>query len=223
MKQLFALDGPLMEALGKLADIAICNIAFCLLSLPIFTAGAALTALYSSVQLIVDDMEEGLILGHFFRAFKRNFKQATLLWLLCLLVFAFLGSFYLAVSGLTGILGRVYRVSFFLLAILFLFGFQYLFPLQARYENKVRDTIKNAWLLSVSALPYTLGSIALTVLAVYLSFFMNPDGINMAVFLWAMLGFGLVAYLNTQLFFQRAFRKLEPKQDEPEPVQAEND
>jgi hypothetical protein len=38
-----------------------------------------------------------------------------------------------------------------------------------------------------------------------------------------MLGFGLVAYLNTQLFFQRVFRKLEPKQDEPEPTQAEND
>jgi uncharacterized membrane protein YesL len=212
-----------MEALSKLADIAICNIAFCLLCLPIFTVGAALTALHSSVQLLVEDMDDGLILRHFFRAFKQNFKQSTLLWLLCLLIFAFFGSFYWVISGLTGTLGRVYQVSFYLLVILFLFGFQYLFPLQAKFSNSLRNTIKNAWLLSVSALPYTLGSLALTAFAVYISFIMNPNGANIAVFLWAMLGFGLVAYLNTQLFFQRVFRKLEPKQDEPEPTQAEND
>jgi hypothetical protein len=68
----------------------------------------------------------------------------------------------------------------------------------------------------VSALPYTLGSIALTVFAVYISFFMNPDGFNIAVFLWAMLGFGLISYLNSLFFFQRAFRKISPNQDEPE-------
>jgi uncharacterized membrane protein YesL len=219
--KLFDWDGPLMEALSKLADIAICNVAFCLLCLPIFTIGAALTALYSSVQLLIDDMDDGLILRHFFRAFKQNFKQSTLLWLLCLLAAAFLGCFYWAIGNLDGTLGRAYQVSFYLLVILFLMGFQYLFPLQARFSNTLRGTVKNAWLLSVSALPCTLGSVALTAFAVYVSFIMNPDGANIAVFLWAMLGFGLVAYLNSLLFFQRAFRKLNPHQDDPQPEQSD--
>ena len=44
--RLFDLNSPLMVALGKLADIIICNIMFCLFSLPVITIGASLTALY---------------------------------------------------------------------------------------------------------------------------------------------------------------------------------
>ena len=43
--RLFDLNSPLMVALGKLADIIICNIMFCLFSLPVITIGASLTAL----------------------------------------------------------------------------------------------------------------------------------------------------------------------------------
>ena len=44
---LFDMNGPLMNALRKLANIILCNIVFCLLSLPLFTIGAALAALYA--------------------------------------------------------------------------------------------------------------------------------------------------------------------------------
>lgn len=36
---LFDMNGPLMNALRKLANIILCNITFCLLSLPLFTVG----------------------------------------------------------------------------------------------------------------------------------------------------------------------------------------
>ena len=38
--KMFDPNGPLMIALGKLADIVICNIMFCLFSLPVFTVAA---------------------------------------------------------------------------------------------------------------------------------------------------------------------------------------
>ena len=51
--------------------------------------------------------------------------------------------------------------------------------------------------------------------AVYISFFMDPSGANTAVFLWGVLGFGIVAYLNS-IIFQKAFNLIDPVKLEPE-------
>lgn len=210
---LFDVNGPLMNALRTLANIFICNVMFCLLSLPLFTIGASLAALYACMQAVIANDEDDVIAKQFWNAFRQNFKQATIIWLLCLLVFAFFGSYYWVISGISGVLGNVYRISFFLMCILFLFGFQYFFPLQARYKNKVKNTLKNAWLLSIAAFPWTLLSIVLVVAAVYISFFMDPGGANTAVFLWGVIGFGIVVYLNS-LIFRKAFRMIDPEKME---------
>ena len=207
---LFDMNGPLMYNLGKLANIFLCNVLFCLFSLPLFTIGASLSALFACMQAILADDEDDIIVKQYWDAFRRNFKQATVIWLLCLLAFVFLGIYYLIVSSMGGMMGKVYRISFFMMCILLLFGFQYLFPLQARYENHVKNTLKNAWLLSIAALPWTVLSILLTAGAVYLSFFMNPNGVSLAVFLWGTLGFGIVAYLNS-IFFKKAFMMIDPE------------
>lgn len=211
--KLFDPNSPLMTALGKLADVVICNIMFCLFSIPVVTVGAALTALFTCMQQLISEEEtesDGLIFRTFWRAFRQNFKQATLLWLICLLAFAFLGIYYWITQSMTGTVGRVYQVTFYILALVFLFGFLYIFPLQARFRNKLRYTLRNAWLLSIAALPWTLLALLILIAAVYLTFFLNPGGGNMAVYLWAVCGFGIVAYLDS-FFFRRAFRKIRPE------------
>lgn len=207
---LFDMNGPLMYNLGKLANIFLCNVLFCMFSLPLFTIGAALSALFVCMQAIWDEDEDDIIAKQFWNAFKQNFTQGTAIWMICLLAATFLGIYYFIVISMTGMMGRVYRISFFMMCVIFLFGFQYLFPLQARYRNSVRNTLKNAWLLSIAALPWTVLSILLTAGAVYLSFFMNPNGVSLAVFLWGTLGFGIVAYLNS-IFFKKAFMMIDPE------------
>lgn len=211
MRQLFNLDSPLMDALRKLTDLMFCNLAFCVLSLPFFTAGAALSALYACTQSLVEETEDPIILRQFWRAFRSNFVQATVLWLLSLAAVAVLGAYYWAIGQMPPEMQKLYRVTCFLLCVVFLFGFQYLFPLQARYRMKTRHLLKNAWLLSIAALPWTLCSLGVTAGAVYLTVFMNPGFLNMAVLFWAMLLFAVVAYLNS-FFFRLAFRRLEPQQ-----------
>lgn len=206
--KLFAHDGPLMEALRKLTDLMFCNLLFCILSLPFITAGAALSALYTCTQSMVEEQEDELIVRQFWRAFRRNFGQATVLWLLCGLMVALLAAYYWAVGQLDPGLSRLYRVTFFLLSVVFLFGFQFIFPLQARYQMKTRHILKNAWLLSVAALPWTLCSLAVTGGMVYVTLFMDPGTLNMAVLFWAMLLFAVVAYINS-FFFRQAFKRLE--------------
>ena len=207
---LFDVNGSFMYALQKFANIFVCNVMFCLLSIPLFTVGASLSALFVCMQAIWEDDEDDMIAKQFWNAFKLNFKQGTAIWLICLFIFAFLGIYYMIISSMTGIAGRTYRISFFVMCVVFLLGFQYLFPLQARYKNSVRNTFKNAWLLGIAALPWTLLSILLAAAAVYISFFMNPNGVNLAVFLWGMVGFGLVAYLNS-MFFRKAFQMIDPE------------
>lgn len=221
--KIFDPNGPLMSALGKLADIVICNMMFCLFSLPVVTIGASLTALFACMQNLIyenDEKEEGLIFRDFWRAFKQNFKQATVIWLLCLLVFGFFALYYFVTRSLGGTTGRLYQITFYLLLFVFLCGFLYLFPLQARYANTVRNTIRNAWLLSLAALPWTLLALALPILAVYITFFMRPDSYHAALFIWAVGGFGVVAYLDS-FFFRMAFRKFGPEQLKKESKLAE--
>ena len=140
--RLFDLNSPLMVALGKLADIIICNIMFCLFSLPVITVGASLTALYHCMQELIydDERDEGMIIREFWQAFRQNFKQATVLWLICLLMIAFLYAYYWVSHSLGGAYARIYQTTFYALVLVFLFGFIYIFPLQARYRNEVRYT-----------------------------------------------------------------------------------
>ena len=220
--KMFDPEGPLMTALGKFADIVLCNLMFCVLCLPLFTAGASATALYTCMLQLVyeEDRNDGLIFREFWLAFRRNFKQATALWLICLGGILFLGAYYWVVQFMAGGYGRVYQTTFYLLALVFLFGFIYVFPLQARYENSVKNTLRNAWLLSVAALPWTVLSLLLFAAAFYISFVMNPATVDLFVYLWAVCGFGLVAYLHCFLLRQ-AFRKLSPEAAQQKTLRAD--
>lgn len=207
--RLFDVNGPLVSAMSKLADIVICNVMFCLFSLPIVTIGASLAALFTCMQQLIyeEERDEGLVFRAFWNAFLRNFRQATALWLICLGAMAFLGAYYWIVQFMAGALGRVYRITFYLLALLFLMGFIYIFPLQARFRNRVRHTLRNAWLLSVAALPWTALALAVPAALIYVCFIMNPAALTLMEYLWAVCGFGLIAYLDS-FFFAQAFKKI---------------
>ena len=207
MRKIFDYDGPVMTALGTLADLVFCNILFCLCALPLFTLGASLTALYDCTLHIVAQREESFIAGQFLRAFRRNFKQSTLLWLILLFGIVLLWAYSVIVGSMTGTLGRMYRVTCLVLIFVFAAGAQYVFPLQASYRLPLRGVLKNAWLLALAALPWTLCGLVIPVAAVYLSFFMNPAALNPAVFLWAFAVVAVIAYLQSY-FYRRAFRNI---------------
>ena len=208
--KLFDVDGPLFSALDTFSKLVLCNLCFVLFSIPVVTIGASLTALYTCTQRLVyeESREEKLVFLEFWHAFRRNFKQATALWLICLAAILFLGAYYFVVQRLASGFGTLYMVTFFFLTLVFLFGFLYVFPLQARFKNTVRNTLRNAWLLSVAALPWTVLTILLIAGAVYVSFIMNPGAAGFFTYLWAVCGFSIVAYFQSFLTRQ-AFRKLE--------------
>ena len=105
-------NSPFLQALGKLSDIVFCNIMFVIFSLPIVTIGASSTALYSSMQKLIDDREDDLIVKDFLRAFKANFWQATAIWMICLVVLVILAVFYfVTVTEAFEVCGRCLRTD----------------------------------------------------------------------------------------------------------------
>ena len=74
MGGIFNIDGPVMRTLTKVADLMILNVLAMICSIPVFTAGAALTALhYMSLKIVRG--EEGYIIRGFFKSFKEKFGR----------------------------------------------------------------------------------------------------------------------------------------------------
>ena len=70
---IFSMDNPFFQFIGKLVDLVWLNILTLVCCLPVFTAGAALSAMYS-VLIKMALKEDGVITKPFFRAFKENLK-----------------------------------------------------------------------------------------------------------------------------------------------------
>lgn len=133
--------------MGRLVDICCLNILWIVFSLPVITAGAATLAAYSVALTMVDD-EETYILKSFVRAFRNNFKQGTVLFLLTA---AALYALYIDVqlvfkSEKPPVILCV--VSIISIAVIFCI-FIYAYPLTARYENTLWNNLRNSFSISI--------------------------------------------------------------------------
>ena len=81
-RKLFDDDSPLGRFLGRTIDLCVLNLLWLLLCLPVVTAGAATCALHWAIIQMRQE-RPGLYRG-FFHAFRRDFWQATALWLMLL-------------------------------------------------------------------------------------------------------------------------------------------
>ncbi|HAG68426.1 MAG TPA: hypothetical protein DCL38_00465 [Lachnospiraceae bacterium] len=82
-------DNRIFLILGTVLDIVWLSILWYLGSILIVTAGAASCALYYTVHVRIF-RGEGYIFSTCRKAFKENFKKATILWMICLVIDVFL-------------------------------------------------------------------------------------------------------------------------------------
>ncbi|MBQ7920584.1 MAG: YesL family protein, partial [Lachnospiraceae bacterium] len=153
--RVFDLDGPLMSILNKIADMMILNILALICCLPIFTAGAAFTALHYVALKIVRN-EEGYIAKSFFKAFKENFKQATIIWMVLLVAILLLVADFWLIKEFELELGYWFKVILGAVFVLVIFTATFVFAALARFSNTTLQTIKNAFAMSVLQFPKTI-------------------------------------------------------------------
>lgn len=207
MGKFFDMESPVMRFLNRVGDLMILNLLMWICCLPIITAGAAFTAQHYVLLKIVRG-EEGYLVRGFFKSFKANFKQATLIWLLMLLVVViYIGDVWIFnYSGLT--FPKPLIIAVIAVAVLLLMIAAYVFPVLARFENSIKNTLKNAMLLAFANLPKTILMLACYALPVVLAYF-SSYGLLFAI----LFGFSAPAYASAWTY-SGIFKKLEPETEE---------
>lgn len=196
MQVLFSPNSKFMRAMSRIGDLLLLNFFFLLTCIPIITIGASITALYTVCFRFGTDREEGVIRSYF-RAFRDNFRQGCVLWLIVLLCGATSAIntyvFYAMVSPI-----RYAFILFALLFVLVLLISGYIFPLLSQFSNGNHSTIRNALILSLGYLPR---SVLIAVLNVFPFVLMLLDFYTFlqAGFIWVALYFSTAAYANTFL------------------------
>lgn len=195
---MFSPDSKFMEITGRITDLILLNLLFLLTCLPLFTIGASISALYTLCFRLMREEYSGIV-KPYFRAFRDNFKQATIIWAL-LLVAVIPALYYLTILLTLDSTLRYVSFVFILIATVVLMTVSYVFPWISQFENSTSQALKNALILSISHLPRTLCILAINLMPLIV-WFINSELFIQVSFLWVALYFGAAAYMNTGLLW----------------------
>lgn len=201
MRDFFSLDGSFHKYGSYIADTLILSLMWILFSLPVITMGAATSAaFYVSTRRIAE--REGYITSDFWHGFKASFKRATVLWVLLLLfggvlVFNVLNLEYM--EGMHGIMLPAQLIFIAQLAFISVF----LFPVTARFDMSVAQTIKSSFFM---ANRHLLTSILCTAILVFV--------IVIASYFYPLFFLAPGAYaMASSYLIMRVFKRYRPEMD----------
>ncbi len=200
MSSFFNMDNKIFGVLSKVADLFILNIIFLITCIPIVTIGAAIASMYQVTLKMVKDEESYIIQGYFV-AFKSNFKKSTIIWLAAMVVGMILIVDLFVTNAYDGMMWKALHILALSLSIFLVIIGSYVFPLQAKFENSCKNTVKNAWIMSVKHFPTTIVVVCLNSLVV-VCMLINNYTLIYGLAGYTLIGFALVAYLNSYFFIK---------------------
>lgn len=149
MKRLDA-NNPFFRFMSLLGDLVLLSAAWLLCALPVVTAGAASLALFSVACKMAAKDKNCRVLRDFFRAFRRDFRQATALWLPMLLFLALLVFDFFYARDAAPPLGGIQTALSVAGGLLWIAAFGWSFALLARYTYaRARDAVRDGMALAV--------------------------------------------------------------------------
>ena len=211
MRGIFSLDGSFYKYGSILADIMILSLLWIFFSIPLITIGASTTALFYVTTRRISG-REGYLSRDFWHGFKTNFKRATIIWLLMIIVISLIifnfFNFNL-IGGMVNIFIALWIVVLFEVLLISI----YIFPLTARFDMTVKELIRNAFfmgnrhmLTSITCIILGIGVVMFCI--VYMNFLII---FSMGIYAW------VASYM-----IMRVFKKYRPEMDkDPEEEIAE--
>ena len=203
--------GAATRFLTAICNLIIVNLLFIITSIPVFSLGASLTALYRITIAIVAG-DNPAVFRDYLKAFKDNFLRSTLL----LLLYTALSGFFIFEIYMVRTMMEPqfawaqYPAYFFLFAIAA--SSLYSFPLIAWFDTSFKQMLKNSLLLAITNLPITIMYIVITAVMAYLIYEFTIIPLSFMVF----MGISILAWFYS-LFLKKIFEKngvtLIPKDD----------
>ena len=214
LKKIFDLDNPVMRFLSRAADLMAVNLLALLCCIPIVTAGASLTAMYT-IELRWARGEEGYIIKPFFKAFKENFKQATLEWLIALAAALVFYVDYTIFQENPDTFPQAFQIFVMVIGMFLLLVFLWVIPLQCRFVNTIGGTLRNAAILAVGKAPRSAGMLACWAAAVLILWLSLTTELVSIFPLVLLFGLSLPGYLCCKLV-RKPFSAYEPEEEAEE-------
>ena len=207
--KLFNIESSLMRIFTKVGDLILLNFLWILCCLPVITIGASTTAMYSC---LLNRSIESSTVKRFFKSFANNLGQATILLLVEVVVFLLV---YVNIRYYMNYLTEspiVMQVVLMIPSILILTVSSYIFPLQAHFANTIKQTLKNAALISIANFPISVLITAINLLPIIIIL------VDVGIFLkglvfFVIMGTTTIAYVNSLLLL-RVFRKYVTNEEE---------
>lgn len=188
-------EGPLSNFLSRLIDLILLNVIWFLCSLPIFTLGASTCAVYE-VTMRYAFHGNPPVIRTFLEAFQKNFKKATILFLIFLAAGLFLAldlwcalQWNISIKFLIVVV--ILSVSYFYLAVL-----SHVFPVLTYFDTGIKESIRKAFFLSMKNGIFTVFIMLMNLLPV-LAILVLPNKFGQIIFLYFVLGFAGIALLNS--------------------------
>lgn len=207
MGGLFHPDGAFARYGAKLWDMMWLNVLTVISSLPVFTAGAAMTAMHY-VLLKIFRGEEGAITAAFFKAFRENFRQSTAISL----IFAAAAYLLILSAGIAVALAMGW-IRYLLIAVLVLVvcAWNWSFVFQSRYRNTISGTVRYSF-LALAAHPVRSVVMAALFALPVAAVLATPKNLILVL----MAGFTLPGFVQVFLYSKVLIRLETVKETDPE-------
>lgn len=159
LMRFFHMDNPVFSFISRIGDVMLLSFLWLATSVPIITLGASTTALFDCCIRIIRSRDSSII-KDYFKAFKNNFKQATIIFIILAAVGGvILADMYFWAHSDLPFATFMNAVSIGI-AVLFCATLLFVFPVQAVFENTVKATIRTAFLMFLKHWPTTVALLA---------------------------------------------------------------
>lgn len=195
--------GGFTSVCDKIFDTLVLGILWLLCSLPLITIGASSTALYYAFVKCVRN-SDGYAVQEFFKAFKRDFIKATILWVIIAAVSLIMQlNIGILMHKTSGYVGLFFICLYGMTAVFLIVMSCYMFSALSRYE------MGTVWFLKISiymTIRYFGTSIA--ILCMFLCFGILVWKVPMLLFVVP----GVMVFMISE-FMERVLKKHEPKKE----------
>lgn len=186
--------------LGKLIGL---NLLWMICSIPIITIGASTTALFYCTLKLHKDQDISTW-RFFWRSFRSNFLQSTLIWILLLAAVLLLWLERIAIGTMPQEARQIFKLMLTAAGIAVGLTALYIFPTVASFKNKTGKLFSHTLYFIFKKPGYAVAIAAITCFPMYFTL-VDAELFPVYLFVWLMCGFSLTAYADSW-FLWRLFR-----------------
>lgn len=204
MGGIFSMDGIIYKVGTLIFDMFFLNLLWFIFSIPIVTMGASTTALFYVCGKKVRG-EDGYIFRDFWKSFRMNFKQSTIVWLIVLSAAIIIFVDFKTVA-IMGSWSKYFSIMLLVICFEGIITVMYIYPLLSKFYIKTTSLIRTAFFMANKHVLTTITCVLLVVLDFYVIY-------KFSFFMFFMVA----AYAYAASFlFKRIFDKYAPEEDEEE-------